>query len=418
MLPKPKKLSNSKNKHIFLSYIFILVFLLSLLLNSFNQISFNNLPDNFYTNMEEIANINKDKSLGKFYSAQFECDKLETGEQSDKTGTVIFKLFGIIPIKKVKVDILPEEDVYIGGVPIGLNISTNGAIVVSNTIIDSQTGKVASNKVLKNGDIILKINDRSVSSASELEEFLNNNLDAKTFTIEILRHNKLKTLTFNCIKNKDNKSLGVWVKDDLSGIGTLTFVKPDQNFVALGHPVTDASGENNIPLKDGSVYGCSLLGIEKGQINNPGQLKCLFTQTQKNGTITKNTKFGIVGKYDDTSQVVDSNLTAKIGGRLSVKPGKASIISSVSGIREEYEIEIIKANYQSTEDDKSMVFRVTDQRLIELTGGIVQGMSGSPILQNGKIIGAVTHVFIKDPTKGYGVYADWMLKEIEEQIWQ
>lgn len=416
MLPKPKKLSNSKNKHIFLSYIFILVFLLSLLLNSFNQISFNNLPDNFYTNMEEIANINKDKSLGKFYSAQFECDKLETGEQSDKTGTVIFKLFGIIPIKKVKVDILPEEDVYIGGVPIGLNISTNGAIVVSNTIIDSQTGKVASNKVLKNGDIILKINDRSVSSASELEEFLNNNLDAKTFTIEILRHNKLKTLTFNCIKNKDNKSLGVWVKDDLSGIGTLTFVKPDQNFVALGHPVTDASGENNIPLKDGSVYGCSLLGIEKGQINNPGQLKCLFTQTQKNGTITKNTKFGIVGKYDDTSQVVDSNLTAKIGGRLSVKPGKASIISSVSGIREEYEIEIIKANYQSTEDDKSMVFRVTDQRLIELTGGIVQGMSGSPILQNGKIIGAVTHVFIKDPTKGYGVYADWMLKEIEEQI--
>ena len=405
----PKK----KNKTIFVSYIFLIVFLISSLFGSFNFAPLNKLPDNFYTNLEEIENLNKDKSLGQFYSAEFENDKLETGEKSEKSGTVVFKLFGFIPIKKVKVDILPEEEVFIGGVPIGLNVSTKGAIVVSNTIVDPESGKVASNKILKNGDIILKINGTDLTSVSDLEEFLNNSLDQKPFTIEILRNNKPKTLTINYIKNQDNH-LGVWVKDDLSGIGTLTFVKPDLSFVALGHPVTDASGENTIPLSEGSVYNCSLLGIEKGQVNKPGQLKCLFTQSQKNGNITKNTKFGIVGKYDDSSQVVDTNLSARLGGRLSVRPGKACIVSSVSGIREEYEIEIIKASYQATEDDKSMVFRVTDKRLLELTGGIVQGMSGSPILQNGKIVGAVTHVFLKDPTKGYGVYADWMLKEIDK----
>lgn len=405
----PKK----KNKAIFISYIFLIVFLISSLFGSFNFAPLNKLPDNFYTNLEEIENLNKDKSLGQFYSAEFENNQLETGEKDEKSGTVVFKLFGFIPVKKVKVDILPEEEVFIGGVPIGLNVSTKGAIVVSNTIVDPESGKVASNKILKNGDIILKINGTDLTSVSDLEEFLNNSLDQKPFTIEILRNNKPKTLTINYIKNQDNH-LGVWVKDDLSGIGTLTFVKPDLSFVALGHPVTDASGENTIPLSEGSVYNCSLLGIEKGQVNKPGQLKCLFTQSQKNGNITKNTKFGIVGKYDDSSQVVDTNLSARLGGRLSVRPGKACIVSSVSGIREEYEIEIIKASYQTTEDDKSMVFRVTDKRLLELTGGIVQGMSGSPILQNGKIVGAVTHVFLKDPTKGYGVYADWMLKEIDK----
>lgn len=406
---QPKK----KNKTIFVSYIFLIVFLISSLFGNFNFAPLNKLPDNFYTNLEEIENLNKDKSLGQFYSAEFENNQLETGEKDEKSGTVVFKLFGFIPVKKVKVDILPEEEVFIGGVPIGLNVSTKGAIVVSNTIVDPESGKVASNKILKNGDIILKINGTDLTSVSDLEEFLNNSLDQKPFTIEILRNNKPKTLTINYIKNQDNH-LGVWVKDDLSGIGTLTFVKPDLSFVALGHPVTDASGENTIPLSEGSVYNCSLLGIEKGQVNKPGQLKCLFTQSQKNGNITKNTKFGIVGKYDDSSQVVDTNLSARLGGRLSVRPGKACIVSSVSGIREEYEIEIIKASYQTTEDDKSMVFRVTDKRLLELTGGIVQGMSGSPILQNGKIVGAVTHVFLKDPTKGYGVYADWMLKEIDK----
>ena len=136
----------------------------------------------------------------------------------------------------------------------------------------------------------------------------------------------------------------------------------------------------------------------------------LFVSNSKSkGTIENNSKFGINGVLSDVKGLVDENVTAKLGGRLGVKMGKAYITSSISGIREEYEIEIIKANYQKSADDKSLVFRVKDKRLLEMTGGIVQGMSGSPIIQDGKIVGAVTHVFLNDPTKGYGVYVDWMV---------
>ena len=200
------------------------------------------------------------------------------------------------------------------------------------------------------------------------------------------------------------------MRDDVSGIGTLTYVNKQTNaFAALGHAITD--NDNDVDVAGGSVYNCKLLGIDKGEKNNPGQLRCMFLQSDEvKGEIYKNTKYGVYGRIDNLEGLVDPNLTLKLGGRLSVKPGKAYIVSSVSGIREEYEIEIIKASYQAKANDKSLVFRVKDRRLLELTGGIVQGMSGSPIVQNGKLIGAVTHVFMADPTKGYGVYSDWMVE--------
>ncbi len=405
-----------KYKNIFCAYIFLIVFLLSCLCNNVIYNNIGNLPENFYTNLEEVELLNKEKTLGNLYNVEFKNDILQTGEKDENSGTIIFKLFGIIPIKKVKVEILPEEEVYIGGVPIGLNVSTKGAIVVSNTMVDSKTNKVFSNKILKNGDVIIKINNQEINNIDDINTIIEEkNVENKELSLTILRNNKEKTITINCIKDNTNSNkLGVWVRDDLSGIGTLTFVNNKNDFAALGHPITDSSGENTVPIKDGQVYSCSLLGVEKGKTDKPGQLKCLFVQSNKNGIITKNTKYGIIGQYQENLDMIDANLTAKVGGRLSVKPGKATIVSSVSGIREEYEIEIIKANSQKTADDKSIVFRVTDKRLLELTGGIVQGMSGSPILQNGKLIGAVTHVFLKDPTKGYGVYIDWMLKEIDK----
>ena len=207
--------------------------------------------------------------------------------------------------------------------------------------------------------------------------------------------------------------LGLWVKDDVTGVGTLTFVnKNTHKYGALGHPIVEANSGNTVPVSTGRLYECNLIGINKGKKNDPGELKCVFVSNSKSkGDIESNTKFGISGYLKDTKGLVDENLTAKLGGRLGVKLGKAKIVSSISGIREEYDIEIIKANYQKTANDKSLVFRVKDKRLLELTGGIVQGMSGSPIMQDGKIVGAVTHVFLNDPTKGYGVYSDWMVAE-------
>ena len=156
---------------------------------------------------------------------------------------------------------------------------------------------------------------------------------------------------------------------------------------------------------------CNLVGINKAQKGQTGELRCLFSQTKKpNGDILKNTKCGVFGTTDNTESLIDENISAPVGNRMLVKLGKATLVSSVSGIREEYDVEIIKAKFQPETSDKSFVFRVVDKRLINLTGGIVQGMSGSPILQNGKVIGAVTHVFLNDATKGYGVYIDWMLE--------
>ena len=170
-----------------------------------------------------------------------------------------------------------------------------------------------------------------------------------------------------------------------------------------------------MPIIDGNTYSSNLVRIEKGKKNKPGELQCVFVERNKQGEVVSNTEVGVFGQLDNIADLVDTNKKVKLGGRLSVKPGGAKIISCVSGLREEYDIEIIKVNHQKTSGDKSFVFRVKDERLIDLTGGIVQGMSGAPIIQNDKIIGAVTHVFISDPTKGYGVYSDWMIDKMLKQ---
>ena len=203
------------------------------------------------------------------------------------------------------------------------------------------------------------------------------------------------------------------MRDDAQGIGTLTFVTKDGKFGALGHSICDYETGIEIPVQDGGIYLCNLVGINKAERGRTGEIRCLFSQTKaSNGQILKNTQCGVFGNTNDLDSLVDANLLLPVGNRMLVKLGKASIVSSVGGIREEYEIEIIKTNYQSLSGDKSFVFRVIDKRLIGITGGIVQGMSGSPIIQNGKIIGAVTHVFLNDATKGYGVYIDWMIEQV------
>jgi len=391
--------------------LYVVVFLTIAIAANVNFKEIFSLPDNFVASHSDIENVNQMASLGGFVKASME-GQTSVDNQHDKNGVIVFKLFNLIPIRKVNVKVLPEEEVYVGGVPIGLSISTNGAVVISDTVVSTETGRVETHKnnVFKNGDIIKSIDGVQIENVSALENVLSG-LDKDEIKVEYLRKNTLKSSNVKLLKTDNGaRKLGLWVRDDISGIGTLTFVDKDtHNYAALGHPVTD--GGNVIPVNDGKVYTCSLIGINKGERNNPGELKCLFLQGDEKGNIEKNTNYGIFGHLDDVEKLVDNNLTAKIGGRLGVTPGKAKIVSSVSGIREEYEIEIIKANFQSKSSDKSIVFRVKDKRLLELTGGIVQGMSGSPILQNDKIVGAVTHVFLSDPTKGYGVYSDWMCGE-------
>ena len=369
------------------------------------------LPDGFVASLDEIKDANESKKFGSIVSTKLERAVCYTSAGKKEEEIIVFKLFGFIPIRKVKVSIVPEDEVFVGGVPIGVCISTSYPIVVSQSAIDSENGAVISEKTenLQRGDFITEVNGKAISSIEEIENLVNKS-EGDVVEISFLRNNKVKKTLIKKVQDNERLfKLGVVVKDDVSGIGTLTYVNTKNNkFGALGHAITEQ--ENVVEISSGNVYSCSIFDIQKGERNNPGQLKGVFMQTfGEKGCVEKNNKYGVFGTISETTGLVDEVLTAKIGGRLSVTPGKAKIVSSVSGIREEYDIEIIKANYQSTADDKSLVIRVTDPRLLALTGGIVQGMSGSPILQNGKLIGAVTHVFTSDPTKGYGVYSDWMV---------
>ncbi len=380
-----------------ISFVLVFIFSFSIVMPLRDLLS---LEGGFLADYSDVENINKTNKFGMFVRSQMQERENSVGGQKVKQNEIVFKLFGFIPLKRVSVVLNCDEDFYVGGVPIGLAICSDGAIVVSD---DAKSA-------LKEGDIITHINGKQVEELDDIPQLLQDSFEE--VEIEYLRKNRqFKTLLKTNRDDAGNVKLGLWVKDDITGVGTLTFVnKKTHEFGALGHPIVEANSGNVVPVSKGNVYGCNLIGINKGKKNNPGELKCVFMANERSkGEIVDNCKFGIKGTLNDASLFVDENVTAKLGGRLGVKMGDAKIVSTISGIREEYDIEIIKANYQKAADDKSMVFRVKDKRLLELTGGIVQGMSGSPIMQEGKIIGAVTHVFLNDPTKGYGVYVDWMI---------
>ena len=394
-----------RNKFI---YIFLIIIMLILVNIPFKDIY--NFENGAIVTYEDVKSSNKNNLFGEFVKTELNENKLSVGSTKNNDGVLTFKLFGIFPIRRVKVNMLNNEEVYVGGVPIGLVLNSDGAIVVrENQSIDIKNKDNTACEKLKPGDIITEINDVKVKSLDDIPKMLND--IGKEVEVKYLRDNKERKVLIKLLKDDEGNKLGIYVKDDISGVGTLTYVnKKSLKFGALGHGITDNKGNNIVPIANGKIYNCNIIGINKGQRNKPGELRCLFVQNKNSkGLIDDNNKFGIYGKVIDTEGIIDENLTVKIGGRLGVKTGKAYIVSSISGIREEYEIEIIKANYQKKASDKSLVFRVKDDRLLNLTGGIVQGMSGSPIIQDGKMIGAVTHVFLSDPTKGFGVYCDWMM---------
>ena len=305
---------------------------------------------------------------------------------------------------------------YIGGIPLGFSINTNGVIVVGENSVNSEGGAKYSSKSipLKTGDVIKSINGVEVVGPEEIINTLEKN-QGEEINLKIDRKGKMLDCSIKPVLDAESNlyKLGLWVRNDASGVGTLTYVdKTNNRFGALGHPITDYETGIEVPVQDGKVYNCSMVGIKKGKKGDPGELRCLFMQGKNSkGNIDKNTPYGVYGVINNHEGVIEESLVAEVASRINVRTGKAVIVSGVSGVREEYEIEIIKANYQPTSNDKSLIFRVKDKRLLDLTGGIVQGMSGSPIMQDGKLIGAVTHVFVSDPTKGYGVYADWMLQQ-------
>lgn len=398
-------------------FVFVGVVSLSILILCFSVqfIDIHNLPESLPLTFEDIENINNEKPFGKGISASLGEESVNVGGEKFSIKKLVFKLFGFIPIKSIEANLVETKEVYLGGVPVGLTIDVDGLVVLGSNCISTENGNIDpfENSKLKVGDIITSINGKKVTNLKELESIVGNEYDGEELKLEIIR--KGETINLNLTPALDKESgtykIGLWVRNDAAGVGTLTFVDCDTlKFGALGHAITDYETGAIVPAKSGKLFPCSIVGVNKGEKGEPGEIKGIFMQGKNcKGTIEKNCQFGVFGQISDKTKIVDANKTADVASRLTVKPGKAKIISNVSGVSEEYEIEIIKANYQPSESDKSFVFRVVDKRLLELTGGIIQGMSGSPIMQNDKLIGAVTHVFVSDPTKGYGVYIDWMI---------
>lgn len=314
----------------------------------------------------------------------------------------------------------PEIMVYPGGQPIGVKLNTKGVLVVALSDIEGTNGKIpspAANAGVQIGDSIIRINDVEINHAEDVTRFVNREKNSE-ITLKIQRKNDTNFFEVKVkpvLDSSDgNQKIGLWVRDSTAGVGTLTlYDDKTKKFAALGHPITDADTGTILNVNNGVIVSSNIVSIKKGTRGNPGELRGLFVDENKiKGQIIKNTECGIFG--NGTKSLINSkfNKPMKIGLRDEIKEGKAQILTTVNGSEPElFQIEIQKLLPQNVSGSKSMVIKITDPRLLEKTGGIVQGMSGSPIIQNNKIIGAVTHVLINKPDMGYGIYIEWMLKD-------
>ena len=328
-------------------------------------------------------------------------------------------LLGLLPVKALSVKTVPTEiKVYPGGQPVGVKLNTKGVLVVALSDIQGNDGVLKSPAAVAGvqiGDSILKINDNTINSSEELAKYVNYS-EGKEMSFLIDRkgiESKKKVLPI--ISTKDNKyKIGLWVRDSTAGVGTLTFYDENSGaFGALGHPITDLDTGTTLAINKGEIVSSSIINIKKGVRGNPGELKGIFVDEDTIlGNISKNTECGIFG----TSSTKLINNIAKeplsIALRTEIKEGPAKILTTLDGNEPKYyDIQIEKLLAQDIPGPKSMIIKITDQELLDKTGGIVQGMSGSPIIQNNKIVGAVTHVLVNRPDVGYGIYIEWMLKD-------
>ena len=328
------------------------------------------------------------------------------------------KLFGVIPIRTVEVTVFPETSLIPGGMPFGVKFFTEGVIVVGVSDIETEKGSVNPAKAagIKTSDIITEINGSVVNSVEEAARIIEASGGA-AIELKIQRDSKtldLKLRPVYSVSEEKYKS-GIWLRDSTAGIGTVTFVSPANfAFGGLGHGICDIDTGNLMPLKRGTVVSASIENVIKGRSDMPGELKGRFRDNI--GTLLANTHNGIFGILSNSPVSIEDVTPVPIGLRQDVREGKAVIYSTVDerGQRE-FEIEIIKI-YKNSSDSKNFLIRITDPELLEITGGIVQGMSGSPIIQNGKLIGAVTHVLVSDPAKGYGIFIDNMLTAMPETL--
>lgn len=330
------------------------------------------------------------------------------------------RLFGKIPFKTIKLQVVPDLRVVPGGQTIGVKVKSAGIMVVGHHLV--RTGpqtriSPGEEAKLKLGDLIVEINGRPLNDVTKVaalaEQAGKNNVP---LDLVVQRgKNRFRTQLKPAFDKEDKVwRLGLYIRDSAAGVGTLTFYAPDHGvYGALGHIITDMDTQTPIVVGDGQILQSNVLSISKSQSGEPGEKRASFIKESKTlGNVERNTPFGIFGKMKELPKHGLHQEPVPIAFAEEVEEGPAEILTVVNGQKvERFNIQIVHVAKQTTPATKGMVIRITDPKLLERTGGIVQGMSGSPILQKGKLVGAVTHVFVNDPTSGYGCFIEWMLQD-------
>lgn len=317
------------------------------------------------------------------------------------------KLFSILLLFIIPINALAYSNkVIVSGETVGIEVNSKGVLVVGFYKVND--ANIAENAGFEVGDIITKLNDKEISSISSMVKIINES-QSSTVEFSILRDGKLKKINLNLIEDADGiiKS-GIYVKDKVTGIGTLTYIDPETKiFGALGHEIDEKTTAKKFEIDGGYIFDANVIGIEKSSDGDAGEKNARYDKEKVQGTIKENEISGIFGNYTDS---FDNSKAYEVGKISDIKKGEAYIKTVINSNKvENFKINII--NIDKNSDTKNILFEISDKKLLEKTGGIIQGMSGSPIIQNDKIIGAVTHVIVSDTTKGYGIFITTMLEE-------
>ncbi|QHS24491.1 SpoIVB peptidase [Virgibacillus sp. MSP4-1] len=337
--------------------------------------------------------------------------------------SLIYEFAGL-PMKKVNVEVLENLKVVPGGQSIGVRLHTLGVLVVGHHLIQTEQGKVSPGEEsgIKVGDILLEINGKELKKVEQVASILEDK-EGNELKVKVKRNEKTFTTTLSpqYDQQDDKYRLGLYIRDSAAGIGTMTFYHPDtKRYGALGHVISDMDTRKPIEIHDGKLVKSNVTSIDKGKNGMPGEKNAEFSvEDESIGNITRNSPFGIFGKLHENVQnhVMDQPMPIALSNQ--VKEGPAQILTVLEGQKvEKFDVEIVSSTPQKHPSTKGMIIKITDDRLLEETGGIVQGMSGSPIIQDGKMVGAITHVFVNDSTSGYGVHIEWMLQEAGIDIYK
>lgn len=366
------------------------------------------LPDRYYLAKGETFSIGDNKMIQAVSSSSY---PLSVYSSTGNTFQMDLKLFGLINIKDVNVQVVDRRVVSLCGTPFGIKMVTDGVMVVGTgnvTDMHSQSVNPAKEAGIQEGDVILSVNGEKISSKKQLTKLFST-CGATPISITVRRGNDLQNLTVSPVKSSmDNDyHLGLWVRDSSAGIGTMTFFDPNNGcFAGLGHAICDVDTGQIMPLSQGEIVEASIIGVQAGSAGSPGQLQGVFVADSPVGQLYQNSYNGVYGKL---SSLPPYSQTIPMAQSQEVKEGPVQIMTTVEGEKPRlFEAYIEKVSLSQDEPTKNMVLRITDPELLELSGGIVQGMSGSPIIQDGMLVGAVTHVFVNDPTRGYGIFAENM----------